>query len=154
MTGQIVAGRQEPEPGSQRARSMARLRDWCERHPAGASYAVIAADLRMPVQRVCNAAGDLQRFSGSDFVVSIPAPRNGYRFRAGWNDTAKQGEANQARHLATRLESQQIRLDKAVTHETDPATIALMQMRARLSGAEADNQRTFAETVTLNGRTP
>lgn len=69
------------------------------------------------------------------------------RFGVGWNVAARQGEANQARHLATRLESQAVRLSRAMTTETDPMRAAMMEMRARLSEAEAANQETFSRAV-------
>lgn len=147
MSGRIVAGCQEPAPGSKRDANMLALRLWAETHPGGATYRVIASHLRLSLQAVQRAATDLHLFAPADFVVRIPAPRNQYTFTCGWNDEARRGEGNQARHLATRLATQAVRLERQSGHETDVGRAYAMRVRARASEVEALNQQDFAEVM-------
>jgi hypothetical protein len=127
---------------------MNKLRHWVDTHPGkGATYDAIAASLHISRERVAWAAEDLRRFGPAHLVVRVPSPRNGYTFAAGWNNRARQGEANQARHLATRLETQKVRLERASGHETDPARAAMMRMVATTAQATAVIQRDFAHVI-------
>jgi hypothetical protein len=147
MTLRIVAGRQEPAPGSKRYRRMATVLNWLQANRNGGSYTHIAMKTGLSVTAVADAAADLKRFGPSDLFFRTPAPKNGYTAGIGWNTFAKAGMANQARHLATRLESQVEDARRAVKHETDPAKAAMLRMVTRSSAAEAANQRDFATVI-------
>lgn len=119
--------RQKPVPGSKRDTAMHSVKAWLLKHPKGGSYALVAQQTGFTVQAVQRACTDLHLFDPS-LVVSIPAPRNGYRLRAHWNETSQWGEGNQARHAATRLDGLAARWEKAVPQEADPAKAAILAM--------------------------
>jgi len=116
------------------------VQSWLLSHPRGGTYNTIAVGTGLSFNAVQGAVADLHRFV-HDFVISIPAPRNNYVCRGGWNQTAMQGEANQARHLTTRLESQGVRLGKAADVEPDPAQATVLRMKVAQVGVAADMER-------------
>lgn len=132
-----------PKRGSKRDIAMQSVKTWLLKHPKGGTYHLIAQQTGLTVQAVMRARRDLDLFDPT--VVSIPAPRNGYLARAHWNKTAQQGEGNQLRHLATRAESEAVRLEKAAPNEPDPVKAALMRLAVVRQQSFATEMRQLAE---------
>lgn len=128
---------------------MALLKGWLLAHPAGATYRDVARATGMSPNRVGYAALDLHLFD-PDLIVSVPAPKNGYTLRAGWNRTARLGEANQMRHNATRLDRQAIRCEKAARdyeRRGHPTMGQWLRVSATHMTAQANELRALADAL-------
>jgi len=125
---------------------MTYLKAWLLANPAGGRYDQVAAALGWPEQRPAWVALDLHLFD-PDLVVSIPAPKNDYTLRAGWNRTARRGEANQARHAATRLERMAIRWEKAAGQEKNANIANWLRIGAHNARGEAAELRQIATVL-------
>jgi len=122
------------------------VKGWLLANPSGGSYYDIAKRTGLSAPAVGRAVQDLH-LHDPDVVVSIPAPKNGYTVRAGWNVTSRQGEGNQGRHAATRFDRMAIRWEKAAAAETDPAMKAILTMNAASMRTVAANMRTAADIL-------
>jgi|SRR5262252_2317195 len=122
------------------------VKAWLLTNPNGGRYDQVALSLGLSPNRVCNAALDLHLFD-PDLVVSVPAPKNHYTLRAGWNETSKRGESNQARHASTRLYRIAERWEKAAGQEPDLALAAMLRMAARNARNEAAELEAVAAAI-------
>src|SRR5262245_26224180 len=119
--------RQPPIPHGTREHAMTLTKAWLVTHPYGATYPDLAHAVGMSVQRTARAVDDLRWFD-PDLIVSVPAPLNGYKARAKWNDTTRKGEGNQARHAATRLRSMARRWEKIANDREHAGDLPLAMM--------------------------
>jgi hypothetical protein len=111
---------------------MQRVLKTLKRKPSGYedSYLGLAQASGMTVQQAQRAVDDLRRHAS--VVLGIPAPRNRYRISFSWKPKGTaQGEGNQTRHLATRLDNHALRFRNAVEEgNMDPATQLVLQQQA------------------------
>ena len=125
----VIAGRAEPVPGTRRHRLMKDVEAWLQTHQGShTTYSDIAAGLVVGETRVRGAVADLQRFGTN--AISIPTSKNGWNVHMEWDNDARLGEANQSRHLASRLESSQVRKEHGAAETTDPAERAMLLVAA------------------------
>lgn len=134
-------------PGSKRHARADIVKATLSRYPNGLRYDQLAKVTGLSHAAVCRAVDDLQYETNT--VVGIPAPRNDYRVTLDWKQPAIEGESNQARHNATRLERQSIRLEKAGAVESSMDRAAMLRMAASTGAAYAQQLRILADIEPL-----
>lgn len=104
-------------------------------HPTGLTY----HDLAVITGLSHAAVGKGVKWLGEDgVVIGLPAPKNGYRATLDDVVTAKVGEANQGRHLATRLESMASRLEAHAAASSGPYQAYVRSAARHLTTTAAD----------------
>jgi hypothetical protein len=133
----------EPQVGTKRWLRMDSVRHWLGEHPEGGTYPEMAQGTGLVISSVRRAVDDLHR--SDPHVYAVPAPHNGYRASANLDWRAARGEANQLRHLATRLDTFALRNEKIAT---DPKLIAGLPVSARGLQLSVEQSRFVAHQMT------
>lgn len=144
MALRIVAGRQEPAPGSRRERNMRQVANWIDTH-GDATYRYLANQLGISFNQARDAAWDLRVFHPEYYRE--PAAANGNTFGKGWNTNAKRAEITRIKTLATQDETMAERFDKAARETTDPVEATLLREEAMRCRRVAVRRRRFAATL-------
>lgn len=144
---------QEPVAGSQRHRRAMLVGQWLKRNTGASttarySYSGIASAIGLSIPAVQHAVYDLRTFFTDEaMIISVPCQANGWTVEVGWRPAAKQGGANQLRHLASRDLSIAILMERAAAEEPNAGLAFAFRTEARYARDAAARHKDLAEVM-------